>query len=401
MPARVRRDVPAGVAVHGLFVTFGLVIAALFPFFAIYLRDKGLSADQIGLVLAAMAVMRMFLLPAWGHIADTSIGRLTALQIGAAGAGLAAVFLAFADGFGPVTVAACLLSAFMVSTGPNVDAIALEHLGEERMADYGHIRAWESLSYAAGCLVFGAVMEAAGVGWEMTLYALASFAVLAWSTTIRRDRPVKAAGHGRLGAVGAVFRAAPRFWGFLAATLLIWTAFNAAWNFISLRISDEGGGPLLIGLGTALGGLIEVPVMRVSSRLQRRLGLRKVYALGCLVYAFGFLLWGLVSDPTILSFLTVFEGIAFALLFTTGVVVVGRLLPSTLYSTGGSVAMMVGFGIGPILGAGIGGFVFERLGPVTLYAGASALALAAAGVAWIALSTPALSHPGPAVEPVL
>ncbi len=401
MPARARPEVPAGIAVHGLFVTFGLVIASLFPFFAIYLRDKGLSADQIGLVLAAMAVMRTFLLPAWGHIADTSIGRLTALQIGAAGAGVAAVVLAFAEGFGAITLAACLLSAFMIATGPNVDAIALEHLGKDRMADYGHIRAWESLSYAAGCLVFGVVLEVAGVGWEMTLFALSAFSVLAWSATIRRDRPTETVSHGRLGAVGAVFRAAPRFWGFLAATLLVWTAFNAAWNFISLRISDEGGGPLLIGLGTALGGLIEVPVMRVSSRLQRRFGLRKVYALGCLIYAGAFLAWGLVSDPAILSFLTVFEGAAFALLFTTGVVVVGRLLPSSLYSTGGSVAAMVGFGIGPILGAGIGGFVFERLGPVTLYAGASVLAISAAGVSWIALSTPALADPEAETEPVL
>jgi MFS family permease len=164
--------------------------------------------------------------------------------------------------------------------------------------------------------------------------------------------------------------------------------------------ASEGGGPLLIGIGTAVGGLIEVPMMRSSSRLQTRLGLRRVYALGCAIYAIGFLLWGSISNPTIVSLLTVLEGVAFSMLFTTGVVVVGRLLPSSLYSTGNSVAQMVGFGLGPIIGAGVGGFVYEAAGPMTLYAGASTLALAGAVVAWFALRGPELDRPLTAADDV-
>lgn len=111
--------------------------------------------------------------------------------------------------------------------------------------------------------------------------------------------------------------------------------------------------------------------MRASSRWGRRYGLRPVYVAGCVVYAFGFLLWGLISSATIVSLLTVFEGMAFGLLFTTGVVVVGQMLPSNLYSTGESLSATVGFGLGPILGAGIGGFVYDRFGSTTLYVGAS------------------------------
>jgi MFS family permease len=238
----------------------------------------------------------------------------------------------------------------------------------------------------------------------MPIYALASLVVLAWSTTIVRDRPKDVEAHGRLGTVGAVFREAPRFWGFLAAALLVWVGFNAAWNFIALKIVSEGGGPFLIGVGTALGGLLEVPVMRISSRLQVRRGLRLVYVLGCCIYAAGFLLWGLIDDPTIVSLLTMLEGVAFGLIFTTSVVVVGRLMPPTLYSTANSMREMVMLGIGPILGAGIGGFVYQHSGTVVLYTGASALALAGAVVAWFALSTPALSEPGvpgQEIEPVI
>ena len=138
--------------------------------------------------------------------------------------------------------------------------------------------------------------------------------------------------------------------------------------------------------------------------MQVRWGLRLVYVLGCCIYALGFLLWGLVDDPTILSVLTTLEGVAFGLLFTTSVVVVGRLMPATLYSTANSMREMVMLGIAPILGAGIGGFVYQRVGTVVLYVGASCLALAGAVVAWFALSTPTLSEPGvpgQEIEPVV
>ena len=54
---------------------------------------------------------------------------------------------------------------------------------------------------------------------------------------------------------------------------------------------------------------------------------------------------------------------------------------------------MVGFGLGPILGAGLGGFVYETSGAMTLYAGASVLALAGGVVAWFALRGPELDRP--------
>lgn len=381
------------VAVNGLFVVFGFVIAAFFPFLAIYLESRGLTASQIGFVLAAMAIARVVANPIWGHQADTRIGRLTALQVGTIGAGVAALAMNRVEGVVPIAVVAAILAAAMVATGPNIDAIVLVHLGEERMGDYGRIRAWESLSYAAGCLVFGSILEAAGLHWAMPLYAVASLGVLLWTFTFDRDRPARDQVHGRLGAVGAVFREAPRFWGFLAATLLVWTGFNAAWNFISLKIASEGGGPLLIGLGTALGGLVEVPVMRNVARMHGAWGLRRVFALGCTIYAIGFLTWGLIDSPTIVSILTVFEGAAFALLFTTGIGVIGRLVPSTLYSSANSVAAMVGFGIAPIIGAGIGGILYDRAGTLVLYAFASSLAFAGGVIAWFALATPQLDEP--------
>ncbi len=396
-----RPEIRDDVQIRGLFLFFGFVIASFFPFFSLYLREHhGLTEGEIGTVLLLAGVVRTVANPIWGHQADTRLGRLTALQIGLVGAGLAALWLNAVVGLVMVAVVTGVHSLFMIAQGSNLDAITLEHLGDDRMSQYGRVRMWESTTYATGCVLFGAILQASGMVWAMPLYALSVALVLLWSTTVPRDRGRKLEDAGGLGAVGQVFREAPRIWGFLAATFLVWTGFNAAWNFIGLRIDDAGGGPLLIGLGAALGGLIEVPTMWVSSRLQSRLGLRKVYVMGCLVYALGFLLWGSVEDATILSLLTVLEGVGFSLLFTTSVIVVGRLVPSRLYSSGNSVTGMVGFGIGPIVGAFAGGWVYENLGSAVTFGMASILAVLGAVVAWFALSTPVLRDPMPA-EPVV
>jgi MFS transporter, PPP family, 3-phenylpropionic acid transporter len=394
----MRKGVAAGIspaaAVLGLFLIFGLIVASFFPFLSVYLKDRGFQPDQIGFLLGAMAAIRIVAMPVWGHVADTRTGRKRALQLGLVGMVVFAVVASVLDSFVGVAFGAVGIALAMAASGPNIDALALVHLGDERMTEYGRIRGWESLSYASACLLFGWLLEIHGVTLALPLYAGAGALMLIWTTVaVRPDRPHEPVRHGRLGAVGAVFRAAPRFWGFLAATLLVWTGFNGAWNFVGLKIVGAGGGPLLIGVGTALGGFAEVGVMRLSPRLHRRLGLRKVYAMGCLVYALGFLLWGLIDDPTVVSVLAVLEGVGFSLLFTTSILVVGKLLPSALYSSGNSLASMVGFGIGPIIGGGFGGIIYERLGSTTLFVVASVAALLGGVAAMVALRTPTLDSP--------
>lgn len=376
------------VALQGLFIVFGFAPAAFFPFFAIYLQGRGLAAGQIGLVIAVIALARVVANPFWGHYADTRIGRLTALQVGAIGAAASASAMNLVHGLAALMVTASILAAFWAGTGANVDAMGLAHLGDERMADYGRIRGWQSASYGLGCLIFGTIMQVVGVRWAMPIFATACVVLLAWSVTIIRDQPSVSNTYGRLGTVGAVFDQAPRFIGFLVAGLLVWIAFTAAWSFVSLKIVGEHGGPALIGMGTALGGLVELGVMRLSWRLQRRLGLRCVYLVGCAFYAMAFLLWGLVSNAAIVSTLLVLEGIGFGLLFTTSISVVARLLPSSLYSTGNSIVALVSLGLGPIIGGGLGGFAYQHAGPMTLYLGATVIALLGGVVAWFALSFP-------------
>src|SRR5262249_26450751 len=117
----------------GMFVLFGLVIASFFPFFALFLSERGLDPSEIGVVIAAMAVARIATNAFWGSLADTRLGRRSVLRMTLAGGVVAASLLsAFGQGLAAVILTATLLAAFNGSVGPNIDALALTHLGRER-----------------------------------------------------------------------------------------------------------------------------------------------------------------------------------------------------------------------------------------------------------------------------
>jgi PPP family 3-phenylpropionic acid transporter len=147
------------------------------------------------------------------------------------------------------------------------------------------------------------------------------------------------------------------------------------------------------GRGLLLGGAVEVPTFRLASRLMQRRGVRITFGLGCLVYAIGFVLWGIVTSPVLLSLLFPLEGVGFALLFASGVVIVGRLVPAQVHATGQAISGLTWMGLAPILGGPLGGWIFGTVGAVALYAGASALCLVGGTIVWRTLSGPAFSSP--------
>ena len=175
--------------------------------------------------------------------------------------------------------------------------------------------------------------------------------------------------------------------------MLLWgIGFAAAWSFLPLRIVGRGGGPFLVGIAAASGAFVEVPVMRKSRWFTGRFSLRGVYVLGCVIYASVFVAWAFVKDPIVIAVLNGFEGVGFALLYLSGVMVVGKLVPKHLQATGQTMMQMVGQGLGPVLGASIGGVIYGRFGPPALFLGAAASTLLAATVIWFTLSPPAFSE---------
>jgi PPP family 3-phenylpropionic acid transporter len=381
-PRRRRPDLGGFWSLRLLFLIAGASGSAFIPFFALLLRDRGLTPERIGLVFAATSLAAAIATPLWSHLADTRLGAIRVLVVSSLGTAVfALVLFAAPSSFWPILSVAAAMSVCSGPGAPLSDALAVAYLGEERMSEYGRIRLWASLGWGVAVIGFGALYEALGLGPVLPLYAIGSVAFALWTLRLPPGAPVPVRAESRLGALGDVFRASPRLGPFVVGMVVVSIGVYAALSFVSLRIVGTGGGPFLVGVAAGLAALIEIPVMHWSGGIARRFGLRAVFSAGALCYAVVFLCWTLSGSPLALALVATGDGVAFALVYVGVVVIVGRLVPRRLLSTGQAVTQTFGWSLGAIVGPSIGGFVYARLGAPVLFAGAAALC--AGGAAWV------------------
>ena len=357
--------------VQVLFTLVGVAEAAILPFLPIVLQDRGLSAAEIGLVLAVAALAGFVATPLWGHLGDGRLGAENALVLAALAAALAVLPLPFARSLLALTVVVVLITSARGAMASLTDAIALEHLGDDR-AQYGRVRMWLSLGWAISACVWGIVLQTGSLHWLPWIYAGCVLCVAFAAHSVPGGRAER--GHSPVGARRAMVVAlAP----FLVSLLLLFAAFNATFSFVSLRIRDLGGGLFVVGAATALQAAAEAPVMRITPRLNRLLGHRALYVVGSLFFIATFVAWAFLDDPLAIALLKLVAGVGFALVYVGSVLLVDDLVPPALRGTGQGLAKAVSFGLSPILGSLAGGAIYD-------YAGPRALFLACAGAALVA-----------------
>jgi MFS family permease len=370
-----------------LFLIAGVGGSAFIPFFALLLSGRGLAPQRIGLVFAVTALVGALAAPLWSHLADTRLGAVRVLVVSSAATALFALALAASgDVFWAILASAVLMTACSAPGAPLSDGLAVAYLGAERMSEYGRIRLWASLGWGLAVIGFGALYEVVGLGPVLPLYAVGIVAFGLWTLRLPAGAPAPVRAASRFGALGDVFRASPGLLSFLVGMVISSVGTYAALDFVSLRIVGTGGGPFLVGVAAGLGALIEIPVMHWSSGLARRFGLRSVFVAGSLAYGLVFLAWSFLHSPLALALVAAGDGVAFALTYVGVVVVVGRLVPRRLLSTGQTVTQTVGWGVGAVVGPSIGGLVFARLGAPALFGGAAALCLGGGAWVWFALA---------------
>jgi MFS transporter, PPP family, 3-phenylpropionic acid transporter len=365
LPVQLRR-------VQALFTLVGVAEASILPFLPIVLKDHGLSAAEIGVVLAVAALAGFVSTPLWGHAADGRLGAEHALVVASIAAAVAVVPLTVAHSFLTLTIVVVLITAARSAMASLTDAIALEHLGEDR-AQYGRVRLWLSLGWAISACVWGYVLQTGNLDWLPWIYAGCVLVVAFAAHWVGGGRTVydpTPAGTRRAMLVAL----AP----FLLSLLLLFAAFNATFSFISIRIRELGGGLFVVGAATALQAIAEAPVMRITPRLNRVFGHRALYVVGSLFFIVSFVAWAFLDDPLAIALIKLVAGVGFALVYVGSVLLVDDLVPPALRGTGQGLAKAVTFGLSPILGSLAGGAIYDYAGPRALFLACAGAALVAA-----------------------
>ncbi len=342
----------------GYFAAMGVLL----PFFPLWLAARGLGAQAIGIVVAALSLAKLLAPLALRAVVDRRRippGRF--LVAGALAAALIALTWPSAQSGWALFLLVLAFGVCWASILPVADFAAFA-AHERAQADYARLRLWGSLGFVAGSLVAGgAPALAARLPWAVAACLLLVAAAAAAAPDARPVRP----------------RARPRLrplFGVWAAAFMMQCSHGAYYGFFSLRLADAGVQGAAIAGWWTLGVAAEIVLMAFWGARIQALPTRRVFAAAFLLAAVRWLGLALTVAPWALVPLQLLHAATFAAFHLAAIAAVQRLAGARAASAQGWHGAF-GFGLGAATGTALAGTIAEQAGLAAAFAADAGVAL--------------------------
>lgn len=350
-------------------------VGAFMPYFPLYLEHRGISAGEIGVLMAAAQATRIIGPAFWGGLADRVAQRQRIAQWTAVATAVLFALLLAPGGFW------WLLPVFFATqfcgTGqmPVCEAIIASHLRGDAhaAARYGRLRVWGSVGFVATVLALGPVLDRFGIAAQPWL-VVAALALTAAAAFLLRDAPPSLHAHERVSVRARL--AEPRVRWFFASVVLMIFAHGALYSFFSLHLKHLGYNKTEIGAFWILGVLVEIAFFYVQGHFFRRFGLRSLLAA---TFALAALRFALIAQfAHIVALLVIAQALhaaSFAAHHSASILTVQRWFAGASAARGQALYVSLGYGVGGTAGSLAAAWLWSTVGPSAAFLASSAAAL--------------------------
>ncbi|MCP4400362.1 MAG: MFS transporter [bacterium] len=351
------------------------VMGMFIPFLNVYFQQElGFNGRQIGLLaMVAPSMMLTVVIPLSG-LADRRRWRRPILMTALAGFGGMMFVLRL-----PQTLlfviptwlfTAMFLTPIMTLADSIIAGMALRH-----ELNYGSMRLWGSIGFAAASAACGALWERLGFGSMFLVVGSALFFVLILASRLE-EAPARDEQQEHLPI--RVIRQDHGLIVLLITTFFVGVSFNMSIVFDGIYMSSLGGGGLLIGLIFSMAGAGELPTMHYRNKIVGLLGGPKTFLLAYGLLLAAYLGYAAAWHPGLLLLTALVKGFGFGLFLANAIPFISSRIPENLSSTVQSLFSASLFGLAPLLAAPLGGEIYERFGPRAVFLCASLFVMGAA-----------------------
>lgn len=380
-------------AASGFAVRMSLFYAAVFvligvnmPYFPVWLDWRGLSAREIGAVLAAPLIVRIVCIPAISFAADRLGNRRLVLKLLAWGALTCFALFLTARGFWSILAIAVLGAVFWSSVMPLTEAVAMDGVRRAGL-DYGRMRLWGSLTFIAASFGGGLVLERWGAPSALWMILVAAACVAMAAQVLPRP---SGTGRFRKAALPQIrfgdalrLARAPYFLLFLVTAGAVQATHAVYYAFGTLHWRAAGISAAVIGLLWATGVIAEVLLFTVSRRAVARFGPATLILLAAAAAVVRWTATGLSPPLWLLFPLQALHGATFGAAHLGAIHFISDAVPDEASGTAqglyaaftSGVAMGLAFAASGPLYAAFGGEAFLAMAVLAAAAGLGALAL--------------------------
>lgn len=360
------------------YAAYFLILGIQLPFWPVWLESRGLSAGEIGTVLAVALWVRIVTIPVAGVVVDRTGNRRTALILLSAAALAASLLYLPADGFVPILLVTVLMSAGfspIMNIGDNLTLL----VARAHRLDYGRMRLWGSVSFIAAASLGGIVV--ADSRPETVLHLLiGAMALTALSCWLAPKPPPRApTGDGvplRTSRIAALLRD-PGFLLFLGATSAVQSSHAVYYAFGTLHWRGLGHSEAVIGGLWAEGVIAEILLFAFGGAATARLGPARLLVLAGLAALVRWAGTAVAESVPVLALLQVLHGMTFGAAHLAAMQYIAKAVPIDRSATAQALYGALATGMGTALAMMLAGAAYAGLGAAAYHAMA-ALGLAGA-----------------------
>ena len=360
-----------------------LVVGVLMPFWPLWLKEtRGMSAEEIGLVLGAGLWMKVLANPFFAHFADRRPEKRRLLATLALGALAGFSLFHWAQGFWQllgVTLITFSMFTALMPLGENLTMIT----SYAHKLDYGRIRLWGSLTFVLASAGGGMVLVELPVA--AVLWLVLGGVALTFFAALQLPDPETTGIGGESQAPEAPLRRIlrePLFLIFLAAAGLIQASHSAYYGFATLFWREAGFADDVIGGLWATGVMADVLLFAFSGAIMARVTPTTLLVIAA---AAGVLRWcviGATTNPFVLFPIQTLHALTFGATHLAAMHFIARATPPGCSAT--AQGLYSSTAMGGLLGLGVilSGRIFEATGGGAFLVMAG-LSLAGGACAWL------------------
>lgn len=351
------------------YLMYFAALACVQPYLPVYLKGVGLTAGQVGILVAFRPILAIVATPLWGMLTDVTARPKEILLVTFGGAAFFRFCLGFASRFWTLLPLALLAYALGSPCLPIVDVQTLKALSDR--ADYGKQRALGAVSWGATSLLTGLLVAWTGalrlIFWLHLFIAIAG-GVLSWRLTFHRGEAAGGAGplKPRFTRLYELL-SDPRVVSFFCVVAVMGFAMGAIDAYLFIYLQELGASTALMGLALTVMCVAEAPAMFFVGKVIAKIGVPGVIYIVLACYIVRLSYYSLMPHPWLVLPIEVLHGITFGWASTAGSIYASSVAPSGLEGTTQGLYSAAFWGVGPALGILIGGFVYQSFGAVILF----------------------------------
>lgn len=334
--------------------------ASWLPVLADFCKARGLSENEISLVLSITPVMMFAVQPLYGLLAD-KFGYKKSLLIAGFFSSVSYLGYLYDGGFAWLLLVTVVMSVFYNTIQPVLDSLSLQLAKVNPKFSYGSLRIAGAAGWSVTGIITGQVIDNISIRMIFIISAVSMFLFFIAALWLKNDTTDKAVVETSSFTNSSVLLKNKPLLFLLACVFIISAGATTIWNFYSMYMKENGASASLVGYGLSFQGLCELPLFYFSARIIFKLGLKTTLIITTLATALRMLLYSGIHNPVAAIPVELLHGFSWSLFWVVCVEYVNKLVDEKWLATGQSLLYASYFGAGAIAGNYWTGYLHSQM----------------------------------------